>query len=40
MSIYDNLVGMEEVLDEFIVETSELLEGVNEDLAWIEHRRR
>lgn len=36
MSVYDNLVGMEEVLDEFIVETSELLEGVNEDLVHLE----
>lgn len=36
MSVYDNLVGMEEVLDEFIVETTELLEEVNEDLVHLE----
>ncbi len=36
MSVYDNLVGMEEVLDEFIVETIELLEAVNEDLVHLE----
>jgi len=36
MSVYDNLVGMEEVLDEFIVETTELLEEVNEDLVRLE----
>lgn len=36
MSVYDNLVGMEEVLDEFIVETTELLEAVNEDLVHLE----
>jgi two-component system chemotaxis sensor kinase CheA len=36
MSVYDNLVGMEEVLDEFVVETTELLEGVNEDLVNLE----
>ncbi|MEE9464522.1 MAG: chemotaxis protein CheA, partial [Candidatus Neomarinimicrobiota bacterium] len=34
--VYDNLVGMEEVLDEFIVETTELLEAVNEDLVHLE----
>ncbi|GAI78726.1 unnamed protein product, partial [marine sediment metagenome] len=28
-SVYDNLVGMEEVLDEFIIESTELLEEVN-----------
>jgi two-component system chemotaxis sensor kinase CheA len=36
MSVYDNLVGMEEVLDEFAIETAELLEGVNEDLVNLE----
>ena len=36
MSVYDNLVGMEEVLDEFIIETIELLETVNEDLVHLE----
>ena len=36
MSVYDNLVGMEEVLDEFIIETIELLEAVNEDLVHLE----
>ena len=36
MSVYENLVGMEEVLDEFVVETAELLEGVNEDLVNLE----
>lgn len=36
MSVYDNLVGMEEILDEFIVETTELLEEVNEDLVHLE----
>ena len=36
MSVYDNLVGMEEVLDEFIIETTELLEEVNEDLVQLE----
>jgi hypothetical protein len=36
MSVYDNLVGMEEVLDEFAIETTELLEGVNEDLVNLE----
>ncbi|MCH7520424.1 MAG: chemotaxis protein CheA [Candidatus Marinimicrobia bacterium] len=36
MSVYDNLVGMEEILDEFIVETTELLEAVNEDLIHLE----
>ena len=36
MSVYDSLVGMEEVLDEFIVESTELLEGVNEDLVHLE----
>lgn len=33
MNVYDNLAGIYEVLDEFIVETSELLEGGNEDLG-------
>ncbi len=36
MSVYDNLVGMEEVLDDFIVETTELLEEVNEELIDLE----
>ncbi len=36
MSVYDNLVGMEEVLDEFIIESTELLEEVNEDLVHLE----
>lgn len=36
MSVYDNLVGMEEVLDDFIVETTELLEEVNEELVNLE----
>ncbi|UCH61794.1 MAG: chemotaxis protein CheA [Fidelibacterota bacterium] len=36
MNVYDNLLGMEEVLDEFIVETVDLLEGVNEDLVSLE----
>ncbi len=36
MSVYDSLVGMEEVLDEFIIETTELLEEVNEDLIHLE----
>ncbi|MCH8326955.1 MAG: chemotaxis protein CheA [Candidatus Marinimicrobia bacterium] len=36
MSVYDNLIGMEEVLDDFIVETTELLEEVNEELVDLE----
>ena len=36
MSVYDNLVGMEEVLDDFIVETAELLEEINEELVNLE----
>ena len=36
MGVYDNLVGMEEVLDEFIIETTELLEAVNQDLVTLE----
>jgi two-component system chemotaxis sensor kinase CheA len=36
MSVYENLVGMEEVLDEFAIETAELLEGINEDLVNLE----
>lgn len=36
MSVYDNLVGMEEVLDDFIVETAELLEEINEELINLE----
>ena len=36
MSVYDNLIGMEEVLDDFIIETAELLEEVNEELVGLE----
>lgn len=36
MSVYDNLVGMEDILDEFIDESSELLKGTKEDLKRLE----
>lgn len=36
MSVYDNVVGMEEVLDNFIIETTEMIEKVNEDLIDLE----
>ncbi len=36
MSIYDHLAGMEDILDEFIDESSELLKGIKEDLKRLE----
>ena len=36
MSVYDNVVGMEEILDDIIVETTEMIEKVNEDLIDLE----
>ncbi len=36
MSVYDNLVGMADILDEFIDESGELLKGTKEDLKRLE----
>ncbi len=36
MNVYDNLVGMEDILDEFIDESSELLKEIKEDLESLE----
>ena len=39
MGMYDQLTGMEEILDDFAVETNELIEALNEDLLTLENNR-
>ncbi len=38
MGMYDQLDGMEEILNDFVVETNELIEQLNDDLLTLENR--
>lgn len=37
MGLYDQLTGMEEILDDFVIETNELIEKLNSDLLLLEN---